>query len=319
MTKTIFLVGPTATGKTDLALRISQNFPVEIVNADSRQIYEGMTIGSGKDIPKNAVKKMSGLTLYGRQIVYYQTPTTKLWGYDLVEPRDDFSVAHFYQFATRVIEQCKKNDNHCLVVGGSGFYINALYSPPASLSIPQNSDLRVALEQQSLESLQTKLMEVDQVTYKKLNNSDLHNRRRLVRKLEIALYLKNHHQLKHSKKDKQVGQWFGLDVDSAQIDQKITIRVAERLQAGFIEECEALYDSGMLREHYKSATATGYREWLLYKNKKLTYDEFVFAWITAEKQYARRQKTWFKKQPHITWIDPTITDPYPLVVEKLSS
>lgn len=319
MPKILYLVGPTATGKTKIALELAAKFSGEIICADSRQVFVGMTIGSGKDIPKEAVKKMSKLKVGKSKVFYYQTIKTKIWGMDLVGPKDDFSVAVFKRFIDPILADIHKRGKLPIVVGGTGFYANSIETPPESLSIPINSSLRGLLKTFSVTQLQEKLKKLNLIEFKKLNHSDSLNSRRLIRKIEIESAKKNQNITQAKTLSPHQSLWIGLNLPIDKIDQNIEQRVKDRLASGFENECQTLFNKGMLNPDLKSATATGYRQWLEYKQNKQTKAEYIKKWITAEKQYARRQKVWFKNQSNCIWFD--VEDPNILnaVVQKVKN
>lgn len=318
MGKILYIIGSTATGKTELALALAARFSGEIIAADSRQVYQGMTIGSGKDIPKDSQKKMSSLKINGQKIFYYQTPHTRLWGYDLASPKEDFSVAIYKAAVDQIRADIEKRGMLPIVVGGTGFYVESIDTPPESLSIPVNPELRLKLKNFTVRQLQGYLQKKDSSQFNALNNSDSHNPRRLIRKIEIVEFLKNNQLAKHVKVE-SASLWIGLDAPIDDIEQKIELRVYSRIKAGFEEECESLHAKGLLGAEYKSATATGYRQWLEYNNEMLTKDEYIAKWITAEKQYAKRQKTWFKNTTNCTWLSAGDPENFSKVVQMIES
>lgn len=303
MNKLIFVVGPTATGKTDIAIQIAKKVNGDIIAADSRQVYKHMTIGSGKDIPSHATQKTIEISNYQAPITIYQMPETTIWGYDAVYPTEDWSVANFYNYSGAVIEYLESKQRLPIIVGGTGFYFQAIISPPASLGISPNQALRQKLAILPLEKLQDRLKKLNNEHFNKLNNSDKNNPRRLIRAIEIALDTNRAKQsLNYQKKDYQ-SLWIGLEAPNNFIDQRIEERVYARLMRGFENEIDFLIKNNYLNPNAQASTATGYKEWLDYKQQKITKQDAIRQWIKAEKQYARRQKTWFKKQPNITWFD----------------
>lgn len=304
MKKLLYIIGPTASGKTDVALTIAARFSGEIIAADSRQVYTGMTIGSGKDIPPGSKKCMSGMKVAGQKIFYYKTPDTHIWGFDLVSPKDDFSVAIYKYFVDQVIADIHKRGKIPIIVGGTGFYIESIETPPASIFVPINPTLREKLATFTVKELQGYLNKQSPEALAALNSSDRQNPRRLIRKIEIVSYGKNHdNETKVSENQSYDSLWIGLDAPMEVLEQRIEKRVAERLETGFELECQNLSDKGMLKESLKSASATGYRQWLEYKSGKISREEFVKKWVIAEKQYVRRQKTWFKKITQCRWFE----------------
>jgi tRNA dimethylallyltransferase len=188
-------------------------------------------------------------------------------------------------------------------VGGTGFYIDSVETPPASMTVPIDTQLREKLASFTVQQLQSYLKKQSKEALLSMNSSDSLNPRRLVRKIEICLYAKNHAPETTIKTDKHYDSlWVGLDAPLEVLEMRIEKRVAERLQKGFEVECQTLYDKGLLHETIRSSSATGYRQWLEYHSQKITRAEFIRKWILAEIQYARRQKTWFKKASKCHWF-----------------
>ncbi|MDZ7586852.1 MAG: isopentenyl transferase family protein, partial [Patescibacteria group bacterium] len=156
MKKILIICGPTATGKTKLAVTLAKKFSGEIISADSRQIYQGMDIVTGKDLP---AAKQAGITIYG---------------YDLIKPDEEFSVAHFVKYAHDLINQIR----FPIIVGGTGLYLNSLINPPPTLTIPPNWQLRKKLEKKSAVQLQKALMKINPIRFNQMNHSDQLNPRR---------------------------------------------------------------------------------------------------------------------------------------------
>ena len=300
MSKLLYIVGPTATGKTSTALNLAQKFNGDIISADSRQVYIGMDIGTGKDIPpgfKKIVKKENN-----RQSIFYQKNNINIWGYDLVSPDQDYSIAHFQKFVNKKIKQIHKLDKLPIIVGGSGLYINCIETPPQSLSIPQNIKLRKKLTTFSTEKLQKKLESINKEKYASMNQSDINNPRRLIRAIEITTFQKESSPHK-TNSNKYNNLWIGLKTSLEEIDNSIEKRVKKRIKAGFEAEFNSLYNKGLININFQASSSTGYRQWLEYKNHQVSKNDAINNWITAEKQYARRQLTWFKKNNQINWFN----------------
>ncbi|MEK7622665.1 MAG: tRNA (adenosine(37)-N6)-dimethylallyltransferase MiaA [Patescibacteria group bacterium] len=264
MTKILIICGPTATGKTVLAAKLVKKFKGELISADSRQVYQGMDIVTGKDRPKGV----------------------KIHGLDLVKPDEDFSVAHFVNYATTLINQISLKKKLPIIVGGTGLYLNSLINPPQTLSVKPNWQLRKKLESYSILQLIKLLIKLNPKKFNSLNHSDQNNPRRLIRAIEVSQSLQGP-TLQVKKYD---SLWVGLRADQAILDQHIAERVKARVKAGAITEWQ------QLKQKYASAlpsmSGIGYRQL-----------PDVNAWIKAEQQYCRRQLTWFKPNPAIHWFD----------------
>lgn len=259
MAKAIIICGPTATGKSSLGLQIAQKFPLEILSADSRQVYEYMDIGTGKDIPKGSKKIVSQLKLAGNQPVpFYLIRNSKIWGYDLSLPDHDFSIAEYYQASKQIICQIDDERKTPLIVGGSGFYIQSLVQPPATLFIKRDEELRREIENKNVIELQQLLRKVDKKQFNKMNSSDRKNSRRLVRAIEVATSTKNELNAPQSLVTDSL--IIGIKQASAAIEHSVVKRVDERIEAGFSREVHWLMDKYPDWE-YPAFSATGYMEW----------------------------------------------------------
>lgn len=303
MKKILIICGPTACGKTSLGLKLAKKFNGEIVSADSRQVYKGLSIGTGKDIPEGAVREISDIKFENNSIEYYLLNHTKVWGYDVVDPLDDFSTAQYHQLTKKIISDIYKRRKIPIIVGGSGLYINAIVDSPETLSIPPNKKLRKELEGLTVEELQEKLIMLDKHQFKQLNNSDKNNPRRLIRHLEKSTNIRNHRKTTYPTRSYE-SLWIGLNSDKEKIDQRINQRVRERANSNMTAEVNAL-NKLKLKVGSSAMTATGYNEWGQYLAGKISKDEAISKWQTREHQYARRQMTWFKKNPDILWFDIT--------------
>jgi len=280
MNQLLIITGPTATGKTNLALKLAKKFSSQIISADSRQVYIGMDIGTGKDKPK---------------------PGPKIHGYDLVKPNQDFSVAHFVNFALPLIKSIHETRELPIVVGGTGLYLKALTQPLKTINIKPNLQLRQKLNKLSVKQLQAQLKQLNPDRFNSLNHSDQLNPRRLIRAIEVS-------QSSLQGKTPQIKfntLWIGLTAKKSILDKRIIKRVAKRIKQGVEQEVKALIKAGYSWD-LPSLSAMGYQQWQPYFAGQATLEDVKQAWITAEQQYLRRQLTWFKTQPHINWFN--ITD-----------
>ena len=293
MKKLLIICGPTATGKTNLGLALAKKFKGQIISADSRQVYQGLDIGTGKDLPKGIKKHTDG---------HYLINNIKVWGYDLVKPDQDFSVAHFVKFTTSRLKAIWQVGELPIIVGGTGLYLKAITKPLETITVPANQKLRQKLNKLSVSKLQTKLKKLDPNKFKSMNHSDQLNPRRLIRAIEI--------QKGQSQKDSPSGTvlfetdqlWIGLKTDKKILDTQIEKRVNKRLKAGAQQEVKHLIKQGYSFD-LPSMSAMGYKQWQLFFEKKHNLDQVRQFWITAEKQYLRRQLTWFNSQSNINWFD----------------
>lgn len=277
--KLVIICGPTATGKTKLALQLAKLFHGELVSADSRQVYRGMDIGTGKDKPKGV----------------------KVWGYDAVEPHQEFSVKHFINLAHPAIQDIWSRHQLPIIVGGTGLYLENLIQPAPTLITPPNQLLRRHLQSLSISQLQQKLKQTNFPRWETMNHSDRHNPRRLIRAIEVTTL----RQAKNSIQPLDAHQlWIGLTADITELDQEINHRIRQRVRKGMTKEVKTLINR-YSDWHYPAFSATGYWPWRQYLEGKISREEAMNRWQTSERQYARRQLTWFKTRPRIHWFDIT--------------
>ena len=184
--KILVICGPTATGKTRFGLDLAKKLNGEIVSADSRQVYTGRNIVTGKDLPKNIQCSVSNIQWRDRYLKYYEIGGIKIWLYDIVEQGEEFSVALWRECAQLVIEDIRQRGGLPIVVGGTGLYIKSLTQNLADISVSRNLKLRQELQGKNVNYLFNYLKQRDPVRAQNLNESDRRNPRRLVRAIEIA-------------------------------------------------------------------------------------------------------------------------------------
>ncbi len=318
MNHLLIICGPTATGKTKLALYLAQHFNGEIVSADSRQVYRGMDIGTGKDLPVNFEFRISNFEFNTKKISYYSNGETRIWGLDIVDPDEEFSVAHFRAFADIVLADIYKRNKVPIVVGGTGLYIKSLLEQLDDILVLRNDELRSALENASVAVLQQKLKEVYPDRLEKMNNSDRHNPRRLIRAIEIGEYNKTH---KANKTNTGIQNYdktlvIGLRAQSEVLRKRIDKRVDQRIKQGMVDEINTLLKKGYSKD-LPSMSATGYRLLISNKYQSAIPQEVIQKWKQEEYQYAKRQMVWFKKQQGVAWFDTEQKDWQKAVVDRV--
>lgn len=298
--KILVICGPTASGKTKLASIFANEFDGELISADSRQVYKGMNIGTGKDLPKNI--KAKKLTNF--KYSYYEINGVKVWGYDLVGPTQNFSVSDYVKNAVLIIDNIKNRNKLPIIVGGTGFYIKALIDGVESMSIPPDQKLRKKLSNKNTFDLFLKLKELDAVRAGKMNFSDKNNPRRLIRAIEISIQKQINNKRKFRKNDSLNYEplFIGLFAPKQLLNNKIEERVNNRMKNGFEKEVNNLLKIGITWK-YRSMQSMGYRQYQPYFLKQIDKSEFIKNWTVAEQKYAKRQMTWFKSDKRINWYD----------------
>lgn len=313
MNKLLVICGPTATGKTSLAIKLAKKYSAdnyaEIVSADSRQVYKGLDIGTGKDIPKNANLNFQSLKLDEEGIGFFNIDGVKIWGYDLVSPKVEFSVSSYIDFAGKILGNIWKRKKLPILVGGTGLYIKAVVDGIETASIPKNAKLRKSLRGKEVKELFDVLAKLDSVKSGSLNMSDKKNPRRLIRAIEIAQYKGKGVNLKSISADNEL--MIGLTAGKKTIQKRIKTRVEKRIREGIEDEIRNLLSSGV-EWKYQAMNTLGYKEWADFNDKKKVIEQ----WIKDEENYAKRQITWFKKDKRIRWFDVSESN-YKKRVEKL--
>ncbi len=287
--KIIVIVGPTASGKSDLAVKLAHQINGharnasrsdaggEVVSADSRQVYKGLDIGTGK-ITKREMKGVKHYLL------------------DVVSPKETYSVERFIKDADRAISEIIARKKVPIVVGGTGFYIDALVEGITLPEVAPNQTLREKLGKQSAEKLFTMLSKLD---YARAQTIDKHNKVRLIRAIEIAKALGK--VPKSKPKKRYDATYIGIKVDKETLAKRIHTRLHKRIKAGMIKEAENLHKKGL---SYKRMRELGleYRFLADFLEKKTSKKEMLEKLEIAINQYAKRQMTWFKRNKEINWI-----------------
>jgi len=279
------VIGPTASGKTALAVRLAAAYNGEVISADSRQVYRDMNLGTGKDLKEYWCN--------GQQVPYHLI--------DIVEAGEKYNVFEYQKDFIRVFEDCRRRNVFPVLCGGSGLYVESVLKAYKLLAVPVNELLRRELEGRPLPELAQRL-----AAYGKMHNiTDVDTVKRAVRAIEIEEYYKNHPY--EEKVFPQVHSLvIGVDVSREVRRERITRRLHERLENGMVEEVKKLLDRGIPAEdliyyglEYKFIT--------LYLLGEMGYDEMVEKLNIAIHQFAKRQMTWFRKMERegikIEWID----------------
>ncbi len=309
MKKLLVIVGSTGTGKTDLALELAKKFNGEIVSADSRQIYIGMDIGTGK-IPRSAelriksrsqgdLRPQSGLEELKKEKGRWIVDRVPIHLYDIITPDKTFSVATYQQLAYKKIADIHKRGKLPILVGGTGLYIRAVVGGLKIPKVAPDKKLRAQLESRPLPTLVRELEQVDSQTAEEIDKA---NQRRVVRALEV--YLQTGEPFSKLKGRFKVGfnaLKIGLTSDRDYLYARVDSRIDAWIKTGFIEEVRALLD-----KDYKETIAMkalGYQQISMYLEGKRSIEEAIQRTKFGHHNYIRRQVTWFRKEPGISWFD----------------
>ncbi|MEN9920171.1 MAG: hypothetical protein RL538_64 [Candidatus Parcubacteria bacterium] len=275
--KVIAIVGPTASGKTALSIAIAKKFGGEVVSADSRQVYVGMDIGTGK-------------------ITHDEMQGVPHHLIDIADPVTVYTGADFARDAHKAVTAIHNRGHLPIVAGGTFFYIDLLRGKMQPAPVEPNEDFRNSLAHFKDDELFAQLQDKDP---KRAENIDPFNRRRLVRALEVieALGSVPEHKPAESPYDWLI---IGVEVPNSPLHDKIRERLLVRLEAGMIKEVENLVAQGVSYERLDDL-GLEYRYIGQYLQKQLTYDEMVNQLETKIRQYAKRQLTWLKRDAEIEW------------------
>jgi len=278
--KVIVILGPTASGKSSVAIGLAQKFDGEIISADSRQIYRGMEIGSGRVTPEE--EKMAPHHLLG-----------------IINPEDDFSVAKFKKIAEEKIKEILARNHLPIICGGTGFWIQSVVDDIVYPEVKPDWELRNQLRNQSLEELLAELKKRDP---QRVKTVDTKNKVRLIRAIEICQTLGKVPKVKNKKNSKYEFLEIGIARDKEELHERIKLNVENRLKAGMIAEVEKLKGSGL---DWKKIESFGLSFKLIpqfLRGEIKTEEELAEKIYLAEKNYAKRQITWFKRNKKIKWL-----------------
>ena len=310
--KIIVVLGPTASGKTALGIRLAKKYGGEVVSADSRQVYRGMDIGTAKppSDEEEKGKKRGGKGEEKRIRIVDGVPHYLI---DVVDPDEPFSVADWKQMALEATRGIIRRGHLPIVVGGTGLYIQSVVDNIEPPRIAANPTLRATLESKSLPELQRMLKRYDPDAAKRI---DIKNPRRIIRALEVAI-MTGQPFLSQRKKGKPLFDVLeiGINVSRSGLYRRIDERVDEQIRAGLVEEVRGLV--ARYGPDLSALTAIGYRQIILHLNEKMTLDRAVERIKFDTHAYARRQMTWFRRDKRIRWIHNS-EEAEPLAVEFLS-
>lgn len=279
------IIGATATGKTSLAVRLAGELGGEVISADSRQLYRGMNLGTGKDLDEYVHE--------GRAVPYHLI--------DIADAGERYNLFMYQQEFLKVWRDCERRGVFPVLCGGSGLYVESILKAYRMTPVPENKELRERLASKSLAEL-TEIL----ASYRSLHNTtDTDTAKRAIRAIEIAEYYKTH-EPEEGEFPRVNSLVVGVFFDRESRRQRITERLHARLKAGMVEEVKGLLDRGVAPEdliYY----GLEYKFLTLYLTGALTYEEMVEQLNIAIHQFAKRQMTWFRKMERdgcpIHWLD----------------
>ena len=260
----IILTGPTAVGKTALSIGLAKAVDGEIISADSMQVYRKMNIGTAKIEPE----EMQGVR---HHLI------------DILDPAEEFNVVLFKKYALRAMEDIYSRGKIPIIVGGTGFYIQALLY---DIDFEENDN--------------------DMSYREKLQNIHENNVKRVIRALEFykktGMKISEHNETESQKKSPYNFEYFVLNDDRQKLYDRIDRRIDIMLEAGLLDEVKLLVSEGYSRE-LVSMQGLGYKEIIDYIQGRCTLDEAVYTLKRDTRHFAKRQITWFKREKHVTWVD----------------
>ncbi len=301
MQKIVCIVGPTAAGKTNLAFLLAQKSNGALVSADAVQVFKKLNIISGKDIPSEAsYKNLPQLSKDGYDSGFYTYHNLPIFLLDVVEPTSSFSVSEFRELAENTIDYISDRKMLPIIVGGTGLYVNAILNGIDSLSVKPDFKLRAELSNLTVSELQKNLESLDKKKLASMNKSDVNNKRRLIRAIEISRVTDN--ESKVMKKNNYESLTIGLYCDKEALKKRIDERVDGRLKSGALEEAKHLFQNyNNLAQQVKDAN--GYKQLFHYLQGKVSWDEALYRWKISEYHHAKNQMTWFRKYGNVEWFD----------------
>ncbi len=284
--KIIVVLGPTASGKSDLAVKIAKKFKGEIVSADSRQVYRGMDIGTGKVENESSKKDV----FIHQGIIHHCI--------DIASPKRRFSVAQYQKAAQKSINDILKREKLPILCGGTAFYIKALVE---GISLPEalpDWSLRKELNKKNKQELYSMLRNLDP---ERAKNIEKDNPRRLIRALEIVIQTDK--PVPEIKKNYQYNPLFiGTKIDREKLNKRIEKRLDERLKQGMIDEVDKLRGSGLSWQRIKSF-GLEYKWLAKYLQKEISYQEMHESLLRDIIKFSKNQMAWWKNDPGIEWIE----------------
>ena len=298
----VLIVGPTATGKSAVAMGIAKKLGGEIISGDSTQVYRGLNIGTAK------------ASWEERKVIPHHL-------IDINGPEEPFSVAEFQQKATQAIQEIRQRGRLPILVGGTGLYIRSVVDPYEFAEIETDSELRRSLQQELLKvgkaEMHRRLALVDPQSAERIHPEDV---RRVIRALEVFRLtnqpLSHFHHLKNSLPSKYNAVWIGLNLDRTQLYQRIERRVDQMIEAGLIDEVQGLLEQGV-DPNSNSMQALGYKEMVGFLKGEYSLAIAIELIKRNTRRFAKRQLTWFRRDARIYWFDVGVEVNQEVLTEKI--
>ncbi len=311
--KIVLIAGPTAVGKTDIAIQIARDFDMEIVSCDSMQVYKYMDIGSAK--PSESELKM---------VTHHMIDVIDPLDYKgQTSPEDSFSVVKFSEMARGAIDDVISKGKVPLIVGGTGLYLDSIIYDLDFAAAPSRmekldtgrEDLYQIAETEGAESLHKILCELDSEAANRIHPNNI---KRVVRAIEAARLGENVKEFKRSfdLRDEYDPILIGLTRDREELYDRINKRVDIMMECGLLDEVKSLFDKGMTSDSYPMK-GIGYKELIDYFSGECSLEDAITAIKTNSRHYAKRQFTWFKRYDDMKWFDLTGKTAYDEVINNI--
>ncbi len=286
--KLAIIAGPTAVGKTKISVELAKRISGEIISADSMQVYRGMDIGTAKVTPEETCGIPHHLI-------------------DILDPTEDFNVVEFAKRAKEAILSIQQRDRIPILVGGTGFYIQAVLYDIDFTENDNDMSFRHALEEEAKEkgplALHERLASVDPEAAKAIHPNNV---KRVIRALEFyeksRLKISDHNREQSEKESPYDYKYFALTNDRAKIYENIEKRIDIMLDQGLVDEVRALLERGVSRDRV-SMQGLGYKEIAAYLDNEISFEESVYILKRDTRHFAKRQLTWLKREPDVIWFD----------------
>ncbi len=287
MTNLICIAGPTASGKTALSIALAKELDGEIVSCDSMQVYKGMDIGTAKP----TIEEMAGIPHHMLSVA---------------EPWEDFSVGKYCQMATPIVDDILERGKTCIIAGGTGLYMDALIKGNDFAPVPstgRREELEQLAKEKGIDAVIEQLRTVDPESADRLHPSD---QKRIIRAMEVFLET-GETITEHNRKTQLIPPryspvWFALeDADRATLYERIDRRVEVMLEQGLIAEIQGLLDAG-IPENATAMQAIGYKEFVDAIRGRSSMERATALVQQSSRKYAKRQLTWFRRNPAIHWL-----------------
>ena len=299
MNNIICIAGPTASGKTALAVELAKEFNGEVVSCDSMYVYKGMNIGTAKP----SLEEMEG-------IVHHMI--------DVARPDEDFSVSRYCEMAAPIVDDIVARGKTAIIAGGTGLYMDSLikgndFAPFPSTGMRER--LEAQADAQGMDAMFALLQSIDPEAA-----SRIHDRKRLIRALEVY-YETGETITEHNRKTQQIPPkytplWLGLDFESRQaLYDRIDLRVSIMLEMGLVEEIRTVLDSGISAK-CTAMQAIGYKEFVDAMEGRSTIEEAADQVRQSSRRYAKRQLTWFRRNKDMHWLTRKSGEGFPEILAK---